>query len=211
MDKTFLKDKRLSWKAKGILAYMRSMPDNWTFYIDELIQHSTDGESSFRTGLNELKKHGYVKRYPVRENNKIARWETLVLENPLLGDFQQVGNLDVEKLDVENQALLNNNNTNNKNTNKNSSNAFEFYQQNFGVISPFVAEKINGWIDDLSEELVIEAMKKTLTANKQFNYTEGILKEWYRTNVKTIDDVKTKEKEFKKTTPKKKKIDWDDL
>src|SRR5690625_1486003 len=55
MDKTFLNDKSLSWKAKGIMAYMLSKPDDWTFYIDELIKHSTDGKSSFRSGFKELK------------------------------------------------------------------------------------------------------------------------------------------------------------
>ena len=117
MDKTFLNDTSLSWKAKGIMAYMLSKPDNWTFYINELIKHSTDGEASFRAGFKELQEQGYVKRYPIRKGNRIVRWETVVLENPLLGDFQHVENLDVENLDVENRTLLNNNNTNNDNTN----------------------------------------------------------------------------------------------
>ena len=29
MDKSFLEDTRLSYKAKGILAYLLSKPDNW--------------------------------------------------------------------------------------------------------------------------------------------------------------------------------------
>jgi uncharacterized phage protein (TIGR02220 family) len=113
MNKTALQDNRLSWKAKGIMAYLLSMPDDWTFYTEELVKHSTDGEASFRSGFKELKKYGYVKRYPVRINKQISHWETVVLENPLLGDFQQVenqqvGNQEVENLDVENQRLLNN-------------------------------------------------------------------------------------------------------
>src|SRR5690625_998712 len=116
MDKTFLNDNRLSWKAKGIMAYMLSKPDNWTFYIDELIKHSTDGKASFRAGFKELRDNGYVKRYPVRKNNKIDRWETVVLENPLLTDFQEVENQEVEKQEVGNRTLLNNDLTKNDST-----------------------------------------------------------------------------------------------
>lgn len=40
--------------------------------------------------------------------------------------------------------------------------AIAFYQENFGVISPFVSEEILGWITDSGEELVLEAMKRAL-------------------------------------------------
>lgn len=102
MNRTALNDKNLSWKAKGIIAYMLSMPDDWVFYINELTKHSTDGEKSFRSGLKELKDNGYVKRKPVREGNKIVSWETIVSEIPnngvsLLADFVQVENVDEQK------------------------------------------------------------------------------------------------------------------
>lgn len=111
MNRAALQDKELSWKAKGLMAYMLSMPDDWTFYMDELMKHSTDGEASFRSGFKELTDRGYVKRYPVRKGSRITHWETVVYENPLLPDFQQVENqevenLDIESLDLENQALL---------------------------------------------------------------------------------------------------------
>lgn len=87
-----------------------------------------------------------------------------------------------------------------------SSNAYAFYEKNFGMISPFVAEKIGHWIDDLSEDLVLEAMKISVTANKRFNYTEGILRTWKSKNIKSLDDLKEKPK------PKKKQqADWSDF
>ena len=110
MNRTALNDSRLSWKAKGIIAYMLSMPDDWVFYITELVKHSTDGEKAFRSGLKELKDHGYVKRFPVHdENKKISHWETVIYETPnqdLLAQNLQVGNLQVEKLHVGKDALL---------------------------------------------------------------------------------------------------------
>lgn len=110
MNRTALNDERLSWKAKGIIAYMLSLPDDWTFYIEELVKHSTDGEASFRSGLKELKNLGYVKRYPVRGGSRITEWETVVYEVPQVDSLdvenQQVEKQDVENEDVENQRLL---------------------------------------------------------------------------------------------------------
>ena len=107
IDKTFLNDKRLSWKAKGILAFMLSKPDDWIFYLDELVKHSTDGKSSFRSGFNELKKNGYIKRIQQRQEDGTFEWETIVYERPHT-DYPQVDNPHVEKPQVDNRNLLNN-------------------------------------------------------------------------------------------------------
>jgi len=99
------------------MAYILSLPNDWTIYLEELEKHATDGKAAFRTGWNELKAKGYIERYPVRENNKIVAWKTIVRESvgiTLLTDFQEV-----ENLEVENQKLLSTNITkdlNNKNT-----------------------------------------------------------------------------------------------
>lgn len=75
---------------------------------------------------------------------------------------------------------------------------FEFYQQNgFGTLSPYVAEKVGAWIDDLSEELVLEAMKIATENNaRNWKYVESILKNWHNKNLKTIADVEADRKQF---------------
>jgi len=85
-----------------------------------------------------------------------------------------------------------------KNYTSSSSNAFAFYENNFGMMSPFISQNIEHWIDDLSEELVIESMKIALKNNKQFNYAEGILRDWHKRNIRTIDDVAAARKEFER-------------
>ena len=106
MNRTALNDARLSWKAKGIIAYMLSMPDDWTFYITELVKHATDGEASFRSGFKELKDNGYVKRFPIYNKDRtIASWETIIYEVPH-GENPHVENPQVGNLHVENQGLL---------------------------------------------------------------------------------------------------------
>ena len=101
IDNDYLKDENLSFKAKGILTYFLSLPGDWVIYFDEIITHSKDGIRSFRSGIDELIKEGYIRRYPIRENGIIVRWETEVYEKKYGLDDQNV------KVDKENQASVN--------------------------------------------------------------------------------------------------------
>lgn len=106
----------LSWKAKGIMVYVLSLPDDWDIYLEEIMKHSTDGKAGFRSGWKELEKAGYVKRIPVREKGKIIKWETYIYENIDTEAFSpHTDFLEVENLEVENRTLLITNNTNDLN------------------------------------------------------------------------------------------------
>ncbi len=84
MDKTFLEDDRLSFKAKGILAYLLSKPDDWKVIVGDLVKQSKDGKTAIYAGLKELKECGYYTKVPVRneEGTRIVRWESVVYEVP---------------------------------------------------------------------------------------------------------------------------------
>jgi hypothetical protein len=103
--------------------------------MQDLINQSKDGEKSVISGINELKKYNYIKRFPIRDKCKIIKWETYVYEypqnqdTPLVAENRVVAqsrensllaeNLQVENLQVENEGLLNNDHTNNDLTNNN--------------------------------------------------------------------------------------------
>lgn len=55
-----ISDKRLSWKARGILAFLLSRPKTWQTYMSEVVKHSTDGKDSLYSGIKELEKYGYI-------------------------------------------------------------------------------------------------------------------------------------------------------
>ena len=40
---TGLRDRILSWKDKGLLAYLLSLLNDWQIYVEELFNHSRDG------------------------------------------------------------------------------------------------------------------------------------------------------------------------
>ena len=66
IDKRALQDIRLSWKCKGLLSYLLSLPDNWQIYITELSKHSKCGRAATTSAMKELIKYGYIKRIEVR-------------------------------------------------------------------------------------------------------------------------------------------------
>ena len=78
-----LNDKRLSWKAKGMLAYLLSLPDTWEVYVAHVRTISTDGNDSTASGLNELIEFKYVWRKP-RSGNEPGGWEYYVYDEPHL-------------------------------------------------------------------------------------------------------------------------------
>lgn len=67
-----------------------------------------------------------------------------------------------------------------------------FYEQNVGLISPYVNQEFGFLVDDYNSELVLCALKKSVEARPKnlIRYTEGILRNWANHNVKTVEDVK---------------------
>lgn len=119
-------DKRLSWKAKGILSNMLSLPDDWDYSLAGLVTLSSDGMSATRSAIKELEEYGYLMRRPVREKGKIVDWEYLIFEKPQDGEPQ------LENPQVVKRTQLNTNKSNTKESNTNKSNTKEKeYDENF--------------------------------------------------------------------------------
>ena len=77
------RNQSLSAKAKGIFAYIMTLPDDWKLYQTELATHFSDGKDSIRAGIQELIKAGYMTQTRVQdESGKMAGWEYDVMEYP---------------------------------------------------------------------------------------------------------------------------------
>lgn len=90
-------------------------------------------------------------------------------------------------------------------------NPFEFYQQNFGVISPFIAEELDLWLTDGSfsepEEITILAMKEALNNNvRRWSYVNNILRDWRDQGLKTVKDVEAYKLEWQRQKQQKAKV-----
>lgn len=136
INNSILDNNRLSFKARGLLIYMLSKPDDWKFYELELEKHSqVDGQSAIKSALKEIERTGYLKRQRSRENGKFIKTDWILAETPDVSAFSPqvekpfVDNPPMEKPPVDNQPLLSIEDTKNLNNkglkNKDRSNKFE--------------------------------------------------------------------------------------
>ena len=83
INKQGVQDPNLSWAAKGLLAYLLSLPDNWTIYAKELLKHTSSGETNTYTVIRELLRHGYMEKIEYRYKGKILALNYTVFEVPV--------------------------------------------------------------------------------------------------------------------------------
>jgi len=89
IDKSALEDRRLSFRAKGLHAYLLSRPDNWVPNREHLATVSTEGIFAVRTVLKELEDAGYITREKERDQHGHFEHVTTVYEtckSPLVDD-----------------------------------------------------------------------------------------------------------------------------
>lgn len=72
----------LSLKARGLLCTMLSLPKDWHFSIEGLMQILKEGREAMRTALAELKKKGFLVIEQVREKGKIVGTYWIITDSP---------------------------------------------------------------------------------------------------------------------------------
>ena len=81
------KDKTISLKAKGLLAFMMSVPPDWDYSLAGLAACNKDGLVSVRSALQELEDNFYVKLTKVRnEKGQIVDMQYDVSDEPVFGN-----------------------------------------------------------------------------------------------------------------------------
>ncbi|WP_121615244.1 replication protein [Virgibacillus halodenitrificans] len=81
-----------------------------------------------------------------------------------------------------------------------TTNPFKYYEQNFEpVIPPAIVDKINSWLDDFSEEMVLLAMERCLEQEeykRKWGYINRILVNWYKNKIMTPEQVAEADEKF---------------
>ena len=95
MSNYHLRDKTLSYRAKGLLSFMLSLPEDWDYSMKGLVAVSKENIKAIRTILTELKEHGYEEINQSRESNGYYKYEYIIREIPL--ENQQVEITDAQK------------------------------------------------------------------------------------------------------------------
>ena len=83
IDNNIFNNKNLSLKARGLLATMLSLPQEWDYSVDGLSVILKEGKDCIRATLNELEENGYLVRNRVRDDNgQLKGVEYFVYEIP---------------------------------------------------------------------------------------------------------------------------------
>jgi len=150
MSNYHLRDRNLSLKAKGLLSWMLSLPEDWDYSITGIVSCHKEGEDAIKSALSELKNNGYLivlklkpESYIDSDGNKIIvrkqiEYEYNIYEQPTTIqdienqdtgfqslDFQDVGFQAVGFQDTENQTQINTNITNTKKENIEKENTYK--------------------------------------------------------------------------------------
>lgn len=122
-SKYYVEDETLSWKAKGIMSYLFSKPDDWHIYQTQLEKVSTDGKASVRAAINELLENGYMTRKNRRKSNgDFDGYDYTLHEYPVNDGVRKMEDVKMEdakmvfaKSDTTNNDFTNNDLTKNDN------------------------------------------------------------------------------------------------
>jgi uncharacterized phage protein (TIGR02220 family) len=72
----------VSARAKGIYAYIMTLPDDWKLYKSELYNHFTEGITAIDTAFKELEKLGYITKERHKcEDGKFSGWDYTIRES----------------------------------------------------------------------------------------------------------------------------------
>ena len=82
MDTRSVEDDRLSFRARGVLAWLLAKPDGWTVNADAIARQGKEGRDAIRTALSELEACGYLVRRQYRDDGGVWRTEATVYEHP---------------------------------------------------------------------------------------------------------------------------------
>ena len=103
-------DKTISFKAKGILAYLLAKPNDWQVYIEQLAKASIDGREAVTSGINELIEAGYIYREKViDEKGRFGGMEYFIYEDKLQNQSEKpITEKPISDIPIsENATLLN--------------------------------------------------------------------------------------------------------
>ncbi len=116
IDKRPLEDPRISWRAKGILAYLLSKPDGWSVRMENVLKHGTEGRDAVASAMKELQSAGYAWIATSRNPDGSLAGKTWIIseeprcpEKPVISGTDALKNRQSEKPIIGESAASNNN------------------------------------------------------------------------------------------------------
>ena len=119
MSNYHLRDKNLTYKAKDLLSFMLSLPDDWDYSLNGLCAISKESKDGIRSVLKELQEYHYLEIEKIRGEKGYFEYNYLIYELPNFKDNEKENNPgmenpyldipDVEQPDMEITTQINTN------------------------------------------------------------------------------------------------------
>lgn len=196
-------DKNLKDKAKLLYGEITSLSNKdgycWATnrYFAELYDVST---TTISTLIKNLVDRGYIKSQLIyKEGTKEILNRYLSIVNEPIKENLKENNINIiNKKEKERDEIIN------------------FYNNNFGLITPFIADNIFTYLTDgLEDKLIVKAMEEAIANNvRRWNYVKAILDDCLNNNIYTKEQYEIKQKDYKEkktnktTTFKQKEVEY---
>jgi len=208
-----LRDKRLSFRARGLLSTILSLPDDWDYSVKGLVTLAKDGFDSVKTTLKELEETGYLVRKRDRNyHGQLSKMIYTIYEEPQLTEGSPTEGIptQVEPTEAKPHQLSKDitnlyKKPNTEGTNNAcllTSHACEEAVENY---VSFIIDKIGRpistvehrilvhWVETgINPDLVHLAVEDNLFRNDRFNlrYVQKTLDEWRSHGITNVRDAK---------------------
>lgn len=208
-----LRDKRLSFRARGLLSTILSLPDDWDYSVKGLVTLSKDGFDSVKTTLKELEETGYLVRKRDRNyHGQLTKMIYTIYEEPQLTEGLPTEGIptQVEPTEVKPHQLSKDITNIYKEPNTEGTNSaclltshareeavenyVSFITDKTGIpISSVERRILVHWVEaGISPDLVYLAVEDNLFRDDRFNlrYVQKTLDEWQRRGIHNVRDAK---------------------
>lgn len=164
--------------------------------------------TTISTWINHLKELGYIKVEMIKEGKEIKERHLFPVVEPIKENL----NTPIKekfKRGIKENFKENNTSINNTSTNKLGFYVINFYENNVGMISPWIREDIEYEVQewhkinaDEAEKIIVEALKNAIgsQARNKWKYAKSILSSWKERNIHSLSDIEADDKQHQRET-----------
>lgn len=208
-----LRDKSLSFRARGLLSTILSLPDDWDYSVNGLVTLAKDGYDSVKSALKELERNGYLVRTRARKGHgRLGSMIYTIYEEPQLAEVSPIEGYPTQVKPTEvNHGQISKDITNKKKepkteeTNEAYVRTTRAREEAVDVLHSFIVDQIGRklssierrilvrWVEqEMNPEMIRIAVQDNLFRHDRFDlrYVQATLYEWKDRGINTPTDAK---------------------
>lgn len=174
-------------------------------YFADLYEKS---EKTISLWLKNLKDCGFIRIEYKRRGAEVISRKIYPTPEHELQKCKSTDNKNVNRTNYKN-VKENNTSINNTSTNKLGFYVINFYENNVGMISPWIREDIEYEVQEWykinsneAEKIIVEALKNAIgsQARNKWKYAKSILNSWKERNIHSLSDIEADDKQHQRET-----------